>query len=377
MIQRVAFISTMHYSLDDRIFYHFAKSLKSKLSEILIVSTKEFLKTTVDGIEIDSFDSEKLSRSEIFSLVDKRLSDFLPEAVFCDNPMAVFIAKKYVKTIKIPIIYDITEWYPSKKNLLQFNFTKRIFRATLLSFFTLLSGFVADSFIFGEYYKSIPFKIFFWKKKALIPYYINKDYLSIFPRNNRLRKECRCLYSGIVNKDKGIENLLPGIYQAALQRPDTNFRLTIIGKFINEDDTRRYELFFAEYAIENFTIEIVPHMDFPYFCKVVGNYDLYFDLREDDLENRHCLPIKLFLYLACERPVIYSSLKSIRKEIADFNFGYLCNPKNSKEIADKILQYVDNQEKYNAHCEMAKDISTTKYDWKLIESRLISLVESL
>ena len=117
-------------------------------------------------------------------------------------------------------------------------------------------------------------------------------------------------------------------------------------------------------------------MPFLEFCKTIGKTHLFIDLRKKDFENTHCLPIKLFYYLACGRPVIYSNLKSIRKEIKNFNFGYVCEPDDLQSIADHIVEYIVHPDMYFEHTKNALIASKSIYDWNLIDKQFVSFIEN-
>jgi glycosyltransferase involved in cell wall biosynthesis len=126
----------------------------------------------------------------------------------------------------------------------------------------------------------------------------------------------------------------------------------------------------------NIHISIVDSLPFPEFCKTIGDTHLFFDLRKRDFENTHCLPIKLFYYLGCGRPVIYSDLKAIRKEVMNINFGYFCNPNDIDAVAGHIMDYINQPGLYTEHATNALNISKAKYNWNAIENDFISFIAS-
>ena len=117
-IRTVAFLTSTHSPFDDRIFYHQAKSL-AKTFKVVIVSSAETKSVTIENVSIvsdNSYDSDKKKKIEFFK---QTLSQFNPELIICSEPLTIIAALKYKKTApqKVKIIYDVTEWYPSKKNL--------------------------------------------------------------------------------------------------------------------------------------------------------------------------------------------------------------------------------------------------------------------
>lgn len=374
MSKKIVFLNTGHYSLDERVFYHQAKSLANKGFEILIISTKENLTDCIDNINIKSYSDEGFSNKEKIANIVAALNVFLPDIVICDTPTAVIAASIFSRKYKTKIIYDITEWYPSKKNFRDEHRIKKLRKFIILVFFNILAGFRTNSFIFGEYYKSLPFRLlFFWKQYVFLPYYPDLNYIKNYPLN-KIENEISLLYSGIINTEKGIDAFFNAVDIVSKKKPNLHINLQIIGVFPTIEDQNNFKNKSA-FLASNVSIIIQEKLAFQNFCSVIGKTDIFFDLRVKDLENTFCLPIKLFYYLACGRPVIYSNLRSIRNKVQQFNFGYLCDPSDSKMIASHIINYIENPDIYLQHASNAFNISRKKYNWKIIEKDFIFFIE--
>ena len=371
---RILFLNTCHLTLDDRVFYHQAKSISKHGYEVLIVSTKEQLETNEGSISTQSFDDKKLNYREKKKEILERLTFFSPEIIICDSPFAVICAYHYKKNKNAEIIFDITEWYPSKKNLRNLGVLKRYGKFILLTMVNLYAGFISDKFIFGEYYKSFPFKILcFWKKSIILPYYPDHKYIQMYDQN-RIEKEIKLLYTGIINSEKGIDSLIKSIEIASKSNPNIDFKLKIIGYFPNKSDELHFQNITSQLN-SNIDIQLEQFIPFLDYCSVIGKSDLFFDLRQIDIENTHCLPIKLFYYLACGKPIIYSNLRSIRNGVKNINFGYLTDPNDHHKIAAYISNYIQNPELYLLHSQNARLESQNKYNWGEIENSFISFLE--
>jgi glycosyltransferase involved in cell wall biosynthesis len=375
MTKKIIFLNTIHYSLDDRVFYHQAKSLVSNGFQVFITSTKEELTTSIDGIIISSYKDDLLTQRQKQTKIVEQLNKIKPDIVVCDSPMSVLAACIYRKKLAVKVIYDVTEWYPSKKNFPDTKGIKKWLKSIILIVFNLLAGLKTNSFIFGEYYKSIAFRSFlFWKPFIFLPYYPDLNYIKHYPL--KLNKgEMNFLYTGVINADKGIDSVIHAIQLTAKKFTNIKFNLKIIGYFAVEKDRSYFEEICSSLE-SNISIEQHNFMPFPEFCQVIGDTDLFFDLRKRDFENTHCLPIKLFYYLACGRPVIYSNLRAIRKEIADFNFGKLVSPNDSKSISNYIETCLLDEKFYNLQCKNALNSSKGKYNWELIEKQFITHIQS-
>lgn len=376
MKKKLVFLNTSHKSMDDRVFYHQAKSLNNNGFQIYIVSTKEELNCDTAGIIISSYNDTLLSQQQKFEKITNKLKVISPDIIICDSPIAVLASSKYRRKNKVKVIYDITEWYPSKNNLANTKGLTKLRKAIVLSTINLLAGLRANSFIFGEHYKSIPFRVaFFWKKYIQLPYYPNIDYIKYYSIKED-KSEYNFLYSGVINKDKGIDSVVQAIRLTAKRYPSLSFTLRIIGEFQTSSDKEYFEELCTGLE-SNVNIQLSNFMSFTDFCQEIGTSDIFFDLRKIDFENSYGLPIKLFYYMACGRPVIYSDLKAIRNLMPDFSIGYLCNPLNIESIADCISECISSPYVYENMSSQALHQSKTNYNWGLLEGKFVSFVNSL
>lgn len=374
MAKKIVFLNTGHYSLDERVFYHQAKSLVSFDYEILIISTKEIRIDFIDSIHIKSYNDEMLSNKEKIAKIVAALNEFLPEIIVCDTPTAVIAASVFREKSNSKIIYDITEWYPSKKNFRNEHGIKKYIKFIILVLFNIFAGLKSTSFIFGEYYKSLPFRLlFFWKSYIFLPYYPDLKYIKQIPFNS-IEKEINLLYSGIINTDKGIDAVFNAVDLVSRKKPTVLINLEIIGFFPTYEDQQHFKKICNSLA-PNVRIIRQDKLAYQDFCNAIGKADLFLDLRKKDIENTLCLPIKLFYYLACGRPVIYSDLRSIKHEIQNFNFGYLCKPNDCNTIATHIVHYIENPDIYLQHATNALEVSKKVYNWKIIEKKFILFIE--
>ncbi|NDP19854.1 MAG: glycosyltransferase family 4 protein [Paludibacter sp.] len=373
MGDKIVFINTGHRSMDDRVFYHQAKSLLNKGYNIEIISTKENLIKYIDGIKINSYDDKSLNKKQKISQIVKYLTESQPQIILADTPLAVIASSIYKKNKKTKIVYDITEWYPSKKNLIDNKGIIKFFKVISLSILNIFAGFKSDFFIFGEHFKSIPFRfLFFWKPYIYLPYFPDLDYIVPFPIES-IDKNVHLTYSGIFNEEKGIVSVIKSIADAAKKRNEKTFYLKLIGDFHTNIDQKLYNQLISDLP-QNMIIQQENFKPFSDFCKTIGNTHIFLDLRKKDIENNYCLPIKLFYYLACGRPIIYSNLNSIKKTIPEMNVGFLCEPADIESISNSLIEYIDNSELYVSHCENALSISKLKFNWKLIENDFLEFI---
>lgn len=372
-IKTIVFLTSSHSPFDDRIFYHQAKSL-SKKYRVVIISNAENINLTVDNITILSDNSYTTSKKKKIAFFQQSLAQFKPEIVICSEPLPILAALKYKRKLqkKVKIIYDITEWYPSKKNLEGLPFIKKIFTFFKLLYLNIYVSLRCDGFIFGEYFKSLPFRFLFpYKKWVIVSYFPDLNYINC--QESKLVTGKICLgYTGKISVEKGIENFFAVATSLKRKRPDIAVKLKIIGWCSRIKDKELFEKLCRE--IKDIEVELLEKQDFEKFSDQLLDIDILFDLRELDFENNHCLAIKVFYYAACGKPVIYSDIKAIRREIDVNKFGYFVDPVDSEIISDYVINYIENPELYINHSLTARQLAETTYNWENIEPQFVDFV---
>ena len=112
-----------------------------------------------------------------------------------------------------------------------------------------------------------------------------------------------------------------------------------------------YQNLLKKYQFKN--IEIKKPTSFETFTQSYSEADICFDLREINLENHRCLPIKIFYYMASGKPFIYSNLNAIRNHFDTKNIGFLVEPTDYKKIVGIIDNYLSTPDLYNTHAKNA------------------------
>ncbi len=370
---KVIFLTSGHDPFDDRIFYHMSVSLVRLNHSVSIITSTKNLSDYQEGIKLNCFDGINLSKRVKEHEFLNRLLEENADVIICSEPLPVYAAVKYRKKLKrrIKVVYDITEWYPSKKNLSAYNQLNKWFNLIKLLLFNIwVSGF-ADAFIFGEWYKSRPYRLLYPRKPYIfIPYYPDLKYINKLTPELKADK-LRLSYSGKLTDDKGfgnftrLVNALSAMYQYLI------IEVKIIG-WTDECEINNSKAKMPQK--KNVSVTRFHKQAFLDYLSIIRDTDIFLDLRNNDLENSHSLPIKLFYYAAFGRPVIFSDLKSIRREIDLSSFGHLVDPSDTNRIIEIITEYMENNEQYLNHCLSARKIITEKYNWNLIESGFIQFV---
>jgi glycosyltransferase involved in cell wall biosynthesis len=268
---------------------------------------------------------------------------------------------------------DVTEWYPSKKNLNHLYGIKRFAKALILKYLNLSSGFIVDGFIFGEEHKAKFFKKYFKRKPFVdLPYYPDLKYIEKGKPKEDYSK-WNFFYCGLLNKDKGFYNVLETLKITALKNQNLTFVLNIITKDVLAEEQKPL----ISNIPNNLKIEFKDNMPFEMFCSEISRNDIFLDLREKDKENNQCLPIKLFYYMACGKPAIFSDLDAIRIHVPEIDeFVSLTNPNDYTNISQIITEYVTKREKYRQHSTAALKYSRKKYNWGDLSNKFLEFINS-
>ncbi len=374
----VAILTSSRSPYDDRIFFHQAISLSAHKIDVTIISSKSDEHKTEKNITFDCFIDKGMQKKQKINLFIKKLTAANPDAIIGSKPLVIYAAKKYNRITgkKAKIIYDITEWYPSKKYLRHINILSRPLAFFQQIIINLSAAAYSDAFIFGEYYKSLIIrKIFKQKKYCFVSYFPKTEYIN-FIEPRPLNKQLNLMYSGKLTKEKGFENFIEVVKKTADKQKDLQIKIKIIGWYANNYEKKFFEKKLKNLP-DNVTFSEYPKQSFLDYLKLISDTDIFMDFRSTDFENQHCLPIKIFYFAAFKRPVIYSDLKAIRKEVKINEFGHLVNPKEYDKISDIIINYINNDKLYFEKCQNARQLFEKEYNWEKIEKNFIDFIKKM
>ena len=361
----VVFVLTAHAADDERVWFHQMPSLQQAGCQVTVVAPKTNAHHAPNMV---LYEADKYKRLELMRHLATLLVDLHPDVVIGDTPMALRSALIYRRNSKqnCRILYDVTEWYPSKKNLNLLSGIEKAAKWLALSAFNLGVNCHTDGFIFGEEDKARPFRRFFSGRPYVYTlYYPDLQYVKSNPCNH-LSETIRLFYSGNLTEEKGFPNVLKAAVWIARFNPDIPVVLQVLSP---QEFPKQPQL------PPNMQLRLSPYLPFEDFCQQAAENDIFLDLRSRDAENQKCLPIKLFYYMAMGRPVIYSDLKAIVKGCPEIEqFGHLVNPFDTEAIVDIVNAYVKDKDLYQKHCATARQLAEQKYNWKAIEAGFVRFI---
>ncbi len=365
----VAFVLTAHAADDERVWFHQMPSLQQAGCQVTVIAPGKALgKTENFNSHKVLYEADKFKRMELMCHLATLLEDVQPDVIIGDTPMALRGALLYRRRNKrqCRILYDVTEWYPSKKNLRWLSGFEKAAKWCALSLFNFWVNCHTDGFVFGEEDKARPFRRLFPRRPfVLTSYYPDLKYVKT-EACNKLTEKLRLFYSGNLTEEKGFPNVLKAAVWIARFNPDIPVELNVLS---SQELTQQPQL------PSNLSFRLSPYLPFEDFCRQAAENDIFFDLRVRDAENHRCLPIKLFYYMAMGRPVIYSDLKVISKGCPEIEqFGHLVNPFDTETIVDIVNAYIKDKNLYQKHCDAARQLAERKYNWKAIEADFVRFI---
>lgn len=373
--KRISLLTSGHPPFDERIFWKFAKSLNGAGYKTSIFCSTQNINILSDDILIKGFNSNVISRNaklvQFFSL----LESFEPDVVICFEMLPVFAALRY-KKIKpdLKIILDITEWYPENVAF-KFKGIKRWINYFQLWFPYIYALQKVNHIIIGEKTKKHRYYLIaFNKPKTIIGYYPVLKFFN-YKKPVLSKEEIVFGYAGVITFERGIINLLRVTNTIAQKYPNKKIKLLIFGKFTYLDEEKKFHQLLQNY--DSITIEFVDWTDYDKISQTIERMDICFDLRIRNFIYRNSLPIKIFEYMACGKPFIYSDIKPIRDEIDINKHGFLVNPDDEKEIIRTIENYIDNPDLAYSHSENSRRLIEEERNWENESVKLIALIDKI
>lgn len=370
--KNISLITSGHSPFDERIFYKFGLTLLNAGYNVSVIASTKQLNDTIEGIKVYGFDGADFPKSKKLVRFNELLKVTLPALTICSEPLTIIAALKYKKhNPELKIIYDITEWYPHQNMLNQFSGLKRVLYNLIYTAFNIYVSNRANLLIIGEELKVKPYKYFApLKKKEIISYYPSKKYFQFTPPPYDGKTFTICC-TGIISQERGFPRFIQLIKLIAKEIPDKLFNVKIIGPFENE---KLRELMNSLSAFNNILIDYKVWVNYKNFAIELKSVDLCVDLRDKNKVYNKSLPIKVFDYIACDKPVIYTKLDSL-KDFTELNkCGTFIGNENLETALIKIKEYLNSPDVLNSESLYARKLFEEKYNWEILEKSLINLV---
>ena len=371
--RKICILTSGHPPFDERIFWKFGVTLAENQFDVLIISSTENLIAEKSGINFNCFDGNNFSKNQKIENFYRLIIDFKPDTAICCEPLTIIPAQKYkrLNNSKFKIILDVTEFYPHQNTLNQFSGMKRIMKYIQLSLFNIYASNLADRIIVGETNKLKLYKVFApFKKKSIITYYAPKKYFKF--SELKINGELVFCFLGEQSEERGFFRFLEVISNLS-HSIDFRIKIILIGSsFVNQNIQN--QLLKSLIDSDKVVIEHLRRIDYCELSFVLAKSHFFIDLRGKNKIFNRSLPIRIFDYLACGRPIIFSNLNSLSELDNLTPFVNLVDPLNVNEVVRIIVKYLDNPELYYEHCRQARKSFEVKYNWESIETKLLEVV---
>ena len=179
-------------------------------------------------------------------------------------------------------------------------------------------------------------------------------------------------YVGNTGPHRGIDTTIKSLKY--IKNQISNLKLVIVGLKGKEREI------ITNWCKEEDVFDMVEIIDWVPFDKV-NSYIVASDVclvPHNDFEHTHTtVPHKLFQYMICEKPILVSDCKPLKKIIEETNSGVVFKASNPKNMADKILYMYKNKESIKVFGINGKKAALGIYAWKHDAKRLEDAVKKL
>jgi glycosyltransferase involved in cell wall biosynthesis len=350
---KVCMVTTVHDPFDDRIFHKEAKSLAKVHEVVLVAPDEERADKGVDDVRIITIkkpESKLLHPITMWRIFKEGLKQDC-DVYHCHEPSSLFVSAILKVLKRKKLIYDAHEHYPS---LIAENSLFPDLIRPLVRFFAdveeqLLIRFAnvvvtVDQILCKEY------KIHH-NNVVIIS---NYPKLELFKPDDLNYEDGGIIYVGGISRERGIYQMINAANRA-------NVKLICVGTFTDELNENEITNFLEENPSKNVVFTgLLSH------SRVV-----------EYIKYGKAVPIKLFEYLACEKPVVASNFQEISKVVKEADCGILVDPTNVDEIANAILYLLEHPEEAKRMGENGRRAVEERYNWDKMEEKLLKLYEGL
>lgn len=366
---KVCHITTVHSSLDTRIFYKECKTLARAGYEVFLIAQHD-KEELVDGVRIIGLPRPKNRIVRILGINYKAFWLALREKAnvyHFHDPELLLVGALLKLFTHAKVIYDVHEDVPQQ--ILSKHWIPTLLRKPLSIIFNFFEKFfarivdgvvVATEGIAEKFNRFNPVVIHNYPDLHMLP-----D--SSSTEHNENKKVI--IYIGGISRIRGAVEMI-----RALEYIDNveDLKLLLIGKFESQELENELKKM-PSYSRVSFLGWLQPLEVYKYLKKAsVGLVCLH-------PEPRYilALPVKLFEYMAVGLPVIASNFPLWREIVEGNNCGICVNPLDPKEIADAIKYILEHPDEARKMGENGRKAVLEKYNWEKEGEKLVELYKEL
>ena len=207
------------------------------------------------------------------------------------------------------------------------------------------------------------------KKFAILPNYPNLEGLK---SKRRVSSDgvLRFVYSGSIDIDRSIVEMIQAF---KLVRKAHNVELNLLGP-IFDPELKRLILDLESAAADG--LHYKGFLPYEEALDSVAQNDIGLMVMHRGRSKEMSSPLKMFEYLALGLPIIASDFRKWHDVLDEKPCALFVDPDSAEDIAEKMELLIKNKELRSQMRDNAIEISS-KYSWKSIEDRLLTLYKSL
>ena len=381
MKQRTICMLTTHHSpLDSRIFYKEALSLKAHGYSLIVITASEDQNTVFQGIAIQGFRVNRILRAlsrillldwiSIFRLawVAVRMDCEVYHAHEFDSLISAWMCRAYKRRIGnlVKMVYDVHEWYPEFSDYgLRNSFRFKVFR-TLDRFLARR----ADLIIATEHEKAQRYETYRDKKDVLVlGHYPRLNGVSLDnPFETRQKRPWVVGYVGDLTMDRGDLTVLEGVRRV---QERTGSRIDVI--YVGDFSVPEHRKVVMEYARRNgISLEITGRVLHEHVSQQIARMDICLAILHPKPYLVHAVPIKLFEYMVCGKPILASNLGNIRRILDESGAGITVNPSDTDALAEGLLRLLEDPDLRRTMGQAGLRYIQNDHHWAVLEKKLLT-----
>ena len=387
---KICFLADKHGLYDDRIYWKMSLSLLKKGFEIyyILISDKDSEGITKEGVNYSSFKIKKFSSNRYINYIIKysrsktnydKLFEKAKEIeadIYHFHDLNINRIGKKLKLLphKPIVIYDARD--PFAQNIKDYIGSESILKPLINLYANYINNWekkCAKNYDFvisneenirDEFRKVLP------DNNVDVIY----NYTNLYKKRKEMIKEYDLIYCGGITKFRGAFKIIETI--KILKEDFPEIKMLFLGNFFtNEFKTEMNKHIVRHKLISNIILkESVPYNEVAnYYNKSRIGLGIFLPIKT----HKIILQIKIFEYMAMGLPIIGSNFGHINNYILDNNVGITVNPLNSQEIANAIKKILITPSLYSKFKDNGIKAVKEKYNWKLMEEKLLSIYERL
>ena len=378
---KICILTTVDSPFDPRVFYKEAKSLAKVHDVIVIAPSDEPIDKEIDGIRVITV--RKLTNKILHPITMwKIFREGLKQecdVCHCHAPGGLFLGALLKISKRSKVMYDAREHYPSliAENSLFPDFIRPLVRFLADIEERVLIRFADVVITVNESLQKHYAKI---GKEAIVIYnFPNLKAFNPDKKNGILGKEYAqnkiVIYEGAVSRKRGLDKFLLALPKVRETVLDVKF--LVVGKLFDTGDFEKWIDDYLKKQKLNANFEMIgqkPHEEVVNYINISNVGIILF--QPTHYNNLIGLPLKLFEYMACGKPVV--ATKTAGFEILEkYNAGLLVNPENPEEFSNAIIKLLLNRKLGEQMGANGRELVVREYSWESAAKKTIEVFRTL